>query len=158
VYRQKDPTFINLLDAIRSGKQTEADLARLNDRVKGNSNITQNNSIILTPTRRKALEINLERLEAIRNPGHSYKGDLEGEFREDDLPADINLTLKSGAQVMFVKNDLQKRWVNGTLGRVVSASKDVIRVQITGNGGGTFNVAKEIWESYKHKYDSMTKK
>jgi len=158
VYRQKDPTFINLLDAIRSGKQTEADLARLNDRVKGNSNITQNNSIILTPTRRKALEINLERLEAIRNPAHSYKGHLEGEFREDDLPADINLTLKSGAQVMFVKNDLQKRWVNGTLGRVVSASKDVIRVQITGNGGGTFNVAKEIWESYKHKYDSMTKK
>jgi len=138
--------------------QTMDDLDKLNQRFVANFEQSMNSSITLTPTRSKAFEINTERLNSISSPAVTFIGYLEGQFREDDLPAERELTLKVGAQVMFVKNDSEKRWVNGTLGKVVKVSKKLIRVQITSNGGRIFDVPRATWESYKHKYDPLTKK
>ncbi len=158
VYRQKDQNFIYILDAIRTGNHNQYILDALNERLDGNFQSVNDQAITLTPKNAKAFEINKAKLDAIDSKQFIFRGFLEGKFPDDNLPTDMELPLKAGAQVMFVKNDSQKRWVNGTLGKVIDLSERSIKVRITANGGGTFEVLKEKWEIYEHKYDPETKK
>lgn len=158
VYRQKDSNFIYILDSIRTGSHNQDILNILNERLDGAFKSVTNLAITLTPTNARAFKINKAKLDAINSRLYIYKGVLEGRFPEDNLPTDMELPLKVGAQVMFVKNDMQKRWVNGTIGEVVCLSEGSIKVRITANGGGTYEVLKEKWEIYEHKYDPETKK
>lgn len=158
VYRQKDQNFIYILDAIRTGNHNHHILDTLNERLDGRFQSASDQAITLTPKNAKAFEINKAKLDAINSKQYIFRGFLEGKFPEDNLPTDMELPLKAGAQVMFVKNDSQKRWVNGTLGKVIDLSERSIKVRITANGGGTFEVMKEKWEIYEHKYDPETKK
>ncbi len=120
IYRQKDPQFIKILNAIRNNTVTEEDLSLLNQRVRKDIKIEDlPYYIFLTSTNQTAERINQRQLEKINAPLHILEGEIGGEFQEKYLPTDYRLPLKEGAQVMLLNNDELGRWVNGTLGKVV---------------------------------------
>ncbi|MDY0154642.1 MAG: AAA family ATPase, partial [Prevotella sp.] len=119
VYRQSDPLFIDILDHIRTSNITKGDLNVLNERV-GKELDNEDSSLAITlSTRRDTVDyINNEKLKLIDEEPTMFYGIINGEFPQSSLPTPIELELKLGAQILFVKNDIKKRWVNGTLGTV----------------------------------------
>ena len=109
VYRQNDPDFISLLDRIRAGISTPTDLAKLNSRVAPTPLLPQKSKKDFTmtlATRRDMVDhINEDHLKAIKKPMVTFIGKIKGEFPENSLPTDLELSLKEGAQVVFIKND-----------------------------------------------------
>ncbi|MFX8616450.1 helicase, partial [Acinetobacter baumannii] len=87
------------------------------------------------------------------HPQRVYEGQVSGEFGRD-LPAEQNLVLKPGAQVMFVKNGTD--WVNGTLGTVITAESD--RVIVHTQDGVTADVVPESWEKYKYTFNRASER
>lgn len=158
VYRQKDASFIALLDSIRTGSFDNSHLNQLNQRFQVRQ--LQNGStpnITLTSTNNLAAQINEAKLNQLVSPEFTYLGTIEGDFPKKALPTDTVLKFKQGAQVMFVKNDLSRRWVNGTIGKVYSLDKDSIHVEITENGTQSiYPVGIEKWEILKYKFDSIS--
>ncbi|MDE6702818.1 MAG: AAA family ATPase [Muribaculaceae bacterium] len=154
VYRQNDIKFLNILDNIRLNRISQRDLSILNTRVKR----PLKNDIVITlaSLNQTADEINERKLAAIKEPEFLYEGTIEGRFEEKRLPVAEKLILKVGAQVMFARNDPEKRWVNGTLGIVSKLTKDEITVTL--NNGTVHIVPNCRWDSYSFTYDSETKK
>ena len=74
-------------------------------------------------------EINERELNKLSSPEYLFRGEIEGDFGEKNLPTDMDLKLKSGAQVMFIKNNSEKGWVNGDMGKIVELTNDLIRVE-----------------------------
>ncbi|MFC2739453.1 MAG: ATP-dependent RecD-like DNA helicase, partial [Prevotella sp.] len=127
VYRQTDPSFIRLLDDIRTSQVTDADLRLLNNRVEDEvaQPSTGSNLSITLSTRRDTVDyINTRKLDELDGEPEVFKGIIQGEFPESNLPTPQELQLKVGAQVLFVKNDLAHRWVNGTLGTVTGFDEE----------------------------------
>lgn len=157
VYRQKDSTFIALLDSIRTGSFDNSHLIQLNQRFQARQ--LQNGStpnITLTSTNSIAAQINEAKLNQLTTPEFSYLGTIEGDFPKKAFPTDTVLKFKQDAQVMFVKNDLQRRWVNGTIGKIHSLDKDSIHVEIIENGTQSiYPVGIEKWEILKYKFDPV---
>jgi ATP-dependent DNA helicase PIF1 len=157
VYRQKDSTFIALLDSIRTGYFDNSHLNQLNRRFQAKqlqNGITPN--ITLTSTNSLAAQINKAKLNQLVSPEFTYLGTLEGDFPKKALPTDTVLKFKQDAQVMFVKNDFQRKWVNGTIGKIHSLDKDSIHVEITENGTQSiYPVSIEKWEIPKYKFDPI---
>ncbi len=155
IYRQSDPAFISVLNQVRAADSVEQILPVLNQRhLAGNP--LGDTVITLACTNRVADSINDRELGKLNSPLHTFAGEVTGKFGlgEDKLPSPINLSLKSGAQVMFTKNDSKKRWVNGTLGRVAELSANSIRVEIANAPmQKVIEVKQETWESYKYLYD-----
>ena len=148
VYRQQDLSFIELLSNIREGKNVEPTINEINEKCYHKE--LSKNAIILTPTNSMADKINHERLHQIKKEEKTYFGTVIGEFgRNDRFPAPLELTLKEGAQVMFVKNDTRGRWVNGTIGRVHKLFDDYIQVRVDGT---IHNVDREGWENIKYTF------
>lgn len=155
IYRQHDPAFIALLNAVRNRTVTDEHLALLNARVDAGFDPAAQNVlfIYLTPTNAPASAENARRLAALRGALLAYRGTLQGEFDERVLPADLDLRLKVGAQVMLLNNDAQKRWVNGTVGRVVDCvhgrgdDGDTLLVELA--DGGVVDVAPYTWEMFR---------
>jgi tetratricopeptide (TPR) repeat protein len=100
--------------------------------------------------------INEKCLAGIDSDEYVFEGTVTGKFDEKRFPVDLTLKLKVGAQVMFTRNDQQKRWANGTIGTVAKLSKDEIHVAI--DGGETYVVPNCSWESYSYEYDKDAKK
>lgn len=161
VYRQNDPAFVQLLDRVRDGHPTPDDLRTINSRVVDHAvayatDAAADELPVTLATRRDTVDsINSERLDSLRTQPRTYTGTVEREFPLSALPADMELTLKVGAQVMFLRNDPQKRWVNGTIGIVESFSKDKIAVR---TGPDTLHsVERERWGNIRYDYDERTK-
>lgn len=129
VYRQEERSFIHLLDNIRLNQMDYDDFLYLNER---HQSIPEDRSYYITLSARNdiANRINDNELNAITNPAVQFNATITGEFNPQLYPANLNLILKKGAQVMFVKNDLQKQFVNGTIGIVDEVSEDQILVKI----------------------------
>ena len=122
VYRQQDEQFISLLNQIRENKASEATLQALNQRYIPNFvPPKEGNYIRLTTHNAPAQYINEQQLAALPAQSFSFTADIEGDFPETSYPADFKLTLKPGAQVMFIKNDPQHRFYNGMIGEVIGA-------------------------------------
>lgn len=155
VYRQQNIEFLSVLDRIRDGKQTYADLQFLNSRTIDADKIPKN-TITLCTKNDVATRINTEKLEEINNPTYYYEATIEGNIRNEDVPVEETLELKVGAQVMMCKNDYYKRWVNGSLGIVVGLGKDKVSVQIE-NTNELCEVERETWEKVKQVYNKETK-
>lgn len=162
VYRQEEQLFLNILSDIRGGVCTQEDLDELNSRCVEPE--TGDPVIALTPRKDSAKKINDKELAELESEEHFYEGKVEGSFgkkdndgnwKDDSLPAPMNLVLKEGAQVMFTRNDTFHRWVNGTLGTVVSLSEDGVTVRI---GENECDVEKVTWESYDYTFDKGSKK
>lgn len=154
VFRQSDIDFISMLDAFRIGKYSDEQLAKINQRVGADiNNNTDDFPIILTATNETANIINAKNLASINETKFTYYGITEGTFPQDNLPAPSILQLKKGAQVIFVKNDSMRRWVNGTLGIISDLSEDTIEVETVDNNlKCKYFIGKEEWEKYEHSF------
>ena len=154
VYRQQDELFIDLLDRIRTNQATKKDLSLLNDQTDNEIALTKNQAkITLTSLKQIAESINLKKLQEIPHPLHSFTGIFEGSFPESNPPAPLLLQLKENSQVMFLKNDKSKRWVNGSLGRITKIQSDAIFVLLESKTKET-KVTPEIWERIEYQIDS----
>ena len=154
VFRQSESDFITLLNAIRMAHVTKEVVEALNSRCDRDFVPPEDEPYItLTTTNARATKINDESLERLKGRFKRYEGELEGVFavaENPPLPAPDLLALKKQAQVMFVKNDPDRRWVNGTMGRVVRLGKSTIEVDIDGR---VVDVEPVEWEMVNYRYD-----
>ena len=162
IYRQTDPTFIHLLDNIRTSQVTDADLTLLNSRVGDETNLpsTDSNLSITLSTRRDTVDyINTRKLDELEGEPEVFNGIIQGEFPESNLPTPKELQLKVGAQVLFVKNDLSHRWVNGTLGTVIGFDEEEHeRIFVVTEDGRELDVEREIWSNIRYTFNEKEKK
>lgn len=157
VYRQQDVSFISLLNKIREKKADETTLAELNKRyIPGFTPGRDCNYIRLTTHNYQAQAVNDHELALLQSEEHTYTAEVEGVFPETSYPADKQLVLKQGAQVMFIKNDLEKRFFNGMIGEVVSLDSNSIVVK-SKESGEAFSLEKAEWANCKYTIDNETK-
>lgn len=150
VFRQKDADFIQLLSNIREGKDLPDTIKVFNVQYDPWAGIRKNTNVIkLTTTNALADSINESELEAINAPEFMYVGEVGGNFKQDRFPAPLNLKLKVGARIMFVKNDSGKRYVNGSTGTITTLTENEIWATIDG-WNTPIKVEKESWESIKY--------
>ena len=160
VYRQSDKDFISILDNIRISKVSDRQLALLNSRVGASvANDESQLSITLSTLRDTVDHINQHRLEQLEGSPVMFRGNIEGEFPVNSLPTPIELELKIGAQVLFVKNDKEKRWVNGSLGTVTGIDEDSHGyISILLENGEEHEVEREIWSNVRYTFDEKEKR
>lgn len=162
VYRQHDPAFINILDHIRTQQATDADLAMLNERVTAQeAPQTDKHELSITlSTRRDTVDfINTNKLNELPGEVEMFKGIVSGEFPQSSMPTPIELQLKVGAQVLFVKNDMDKRWVNGTLGTIIGFDDDTHdRIYVVTENGEEYDVEREVWSNVRYTFNEQEKK
>ena len=158
VYRQSDPQFISILDRIRTNTAKDSDLRTLNDRV--GSHLTSKDSLTITlATRRDIVDFtNEQRLSSLSGLPSTFIGIIKGDFPESSLPTPMELQLKPGAQVIFIKNDKDKRWVNGTLGIVSFIDEKLGVIGVIDEKGVEFDVEREIWENMRYTFNDKEKK
>ena len=151
IYRQKDSSFMELLNRVRNKEHTEEDLDILNERVHRDIAIhKKDTTVILTTTNSLASVINQDRLSRLPGKAITYEAVAAGRFEESAYPTDTSLKLKIGAQVILIKNDPAKQWVNGTLAKVVALSADSIVVDINGE---TCDVPVVKWQKIEYSYN-----
>lgn len=160
VYRQTDPVFINILDHMRTSNVGTADLTLLNQRVGAELDDNNSHLAITLSTRRDTADfINEKHLEMLSGESTIFKGNVKGEFPESSFPTPIELELKTGAQVMFIKNEYDKRWVNGTLGTIIGFGDDedgVIYVRTENDID--VDVEREIWSNIRYRFNEKEQK
>lgn len=130
IYRQSDETFISLLNSIRKNSLSEEELTLLNKRFLLPEK--DDGCLYLTTTNAQATKINEEKLCALKGKLYEYVADIEGNFDAKALPTDCSLKLKVGAQVIFLTNQSEGLWVNGTIGKVMGIDQDRIFVETEG--------------------------
>ena len=131
IYRQSDTDFIGLLNNLRNNHISPENVTLLNEYVKPDFDATQHEGYItLTTHNAKADEINEKALKALPGRTRSYNAEVAKKFPEHMYPIPMDMELKVGAQVMFIKNDTayEKRYYNGKIGRIVELSSDEVRV------------------------------
>ena len=162
IYRQTDPTFIHLLDNIRTSQVTDADLKLLNSRVGDEEKPLKNDSnlSITLSTRRDTVDyINTRKLNELEGEAEVFQGIVQGEFPESNLPTPQELQLKVGAQVLFVRNDAEYRWVNGTLGTVIGFDEEEHeRIFVVTEDGRELDVERAIWSNIRYTFNDKEKK
>lgn len=152
IYRQNNTEFVSMLDRIRIDKATQQDLEKLGTRVDLNYQAPTSELVITLAARRDIVDsINDERMSSLTTPEFLFEGKIKDDFPEQNLPTSKELLLKEDAQVIFVKNDHQQRWVNGTLGKIVHLDEDNISVEL--EGGNIYSIEPEIWGNVKYTYD-----
>lgn len=150
VYRQKDQSFLEVLNNIRDGKPRPEDLELLNTRYNPAEEKTSN-AILLTTHNRKADRVNQRALEAIKNPKLVFEAKVSGKFNEWTYPAAEKLILKKGAKVMFIRNDREARYYNGKLAEVVSYDSDLEKLKVKFHDDQTTCwIEKASWENIKY--------
>ena len=161
VYRQQDEQFISLLNQIRENRASDATLQALNQRFIPNFEAPKNSNFIrLTTHNAPAQQINEQQLAALPSRAFSYTAEVEDNFPESSYPADFMLTLKPGAQVMFIKNDPQHRFYNGMIGEVIGVKPDeegdkiIVRSK---DSDEEFELEKMEWVNAKYTINEETK-
>ena len=158
VYRQTDKVFVNVLDHIRTNTAGAADLQLLNTRYNAPVKASENDMYITLATRRDNVDyINERRLAELPGEAVTLQGEIHGEFPESSLPTLMELTIKPGAQIIFIKNDSEKRWVNGTIGTISGIDADGIIYVIT-EDGKELDVHRESWSNIRYRYNEEEKK
>lgn len=161
VYRQKDPAFVGILNHIRNNAALPADLQLLNTRVTASDTAEASDGElrITLATRRDTVDfINRKQLDAIKEKPFILRGEIKGEFSESALPTLMDLTLKPGAQIIFVKNDRNKQWVNGTIGTIIDYDRDAEHLHIRTDEGKNVTVERAEWSNVRYTYNEEEKK
>jgi len=154
VYRQSERHFIRLLDELRT-MQTDYDtLDDLNERYLPDE-VIQEPFLTLCSTNAAAQKINADRLAEIHNPSFYYSADVSGTFSEKVFPTDYKIELRQDAQVMLLRNDPEKRFVNGSLAIIQELKEESIMVRIEKEDGKhqVFELPRMIWEVHKYTYE-----
>ena len=158
VYRQTDQRFIDILNRVRTGDVTHSDLDELNSHHVADFRPAQgDNYIQLVTHNRMADAINQREMAALSADTFMFDAKVTGTFPEDAFPTSRQLEIKKGAQVMFVKNDPDKRFINGTLGEVEEVSDDSIRVRLSGKDN-IVKVEPTAWENIRYHMNEETHK
>lgn len=158
VYRQTDKAFVGVLDHIRTNTANAADIQLLNTRFNVPVQKGDNDMYITLATRRDSVDyINERKLDELNEAPVVLRGEIKGEFPESSLPTNLELTVKKGAQIIFIKNDLEKRWVNGTLGTITGFVADG-SLSITTEDGKEYYVEQESWSNIRYHYNEDEKK
>jgi uncharacterized protein YpbB len=148
IYRQKEEKFINLLNNIRHNNMDEYDFELLQERFDPDAARYQDGLITLTTHNRTADSINQQKLAELEQESIVFEGEINGDFNEKSLPAEKSLELKEGAQVMFIKNDIEKKYFNGKLAKIKSIAKDEIIVEF--ESGNQLKIEKEVWKNIRY--------
>jgi PIF1-like helicase/Helix-turn-helix domain/HRDC domain len=158
IYRQSDQRFIELLNRVRNNTLDPAALELLNSRHDPNFSDRDGQGYITLCTHNSSADaINTARLSSL--PGHSLRFDasLDGDFPEQAYPTAATLELKTGAQVMFIRNDMttEKAYFNGKIGTVSRMSADTIEVRCPGEPA-RITVGRTTWENNEYTIDPQT--
>lgn len=153
IYRQKDEFFKNLLNRIRESKHTYDDIQFLNKRASAyHFDLLDQGYIMLGTHNHAILRINQQKLDLLESPVRTYPASMEGEFPPSMAPFDpIDLTLKIGAQVIFMKNNPEKNYYNGMIGKVVEMHEN--KVLVENNAGAFLEVEREVWEHVDFRFN-----
>ncbi len=162
VYRQTDSHFIAILDRIRNNTATAQDLEELNQQASPRSLATKDEeddlSIILAARRDIVDYTNEQRLAGLDGQPTTFHGIIKGDYPESSLPTPMELQLKPGAQIIFIKNDKEKRWVNGTLGTVIAIDSHEGVITIRTDEGREYDVEPETWENMRYTFNEKEQK
>jgi len=158
VYRQEDEEFIEILNAIRHGEVNQQILEKLNTRFNPNFEpSTEKFYVYLTSRNDKAHEINKGHLQRLPGKLYSFEAQIFGDFDEGSYPADPVLYLKKGAQVMFLNNDPEGRWVNGSVGEVLDVDEIEKVIFVRLEEGEMVEVSPHKWNVFKYRYDRLSR-
>jgi hypothetical protein len=160
VYRQSDPVFISILDHIRTSQAQTKDLQLLNQRVGAQLDESDSKLAITLSTRRDTVDyINENQLKLLPGEPTLFRGNIQGEFPESSLPTPIELYLKTGAQVIFIKNDIEHQWVNGTLGTIIGFDdEDDAKIYVRTETGLDVMVEPAAWSNMRYHFNEVEKK
>ncbi len=159
IYRQQEEKFINLLNQIRNNRLDETGVALLNERLDPTFNPPKEEGYIRLVTRNAKVDsINAVELEQLEGRTYSFPAEIKGDFSDKAFPADEILKLKIGAQVMFIKNDMDiaKRFYNGKIGRVVNIKNDAVFVQCD-NEYEEIEVKTSSWDNIRYNLNPTTR-
>lgn len=152
-HRQNEQQFMDLLDNMRLGKQTQEQLNLLNSRFGSDNHDVSEFPIMLVPTNRKSDDYNAYKLDELDTKEYVFEGKCEGEFPKERFPTLPQLHLKIGAQVMTIVNNRNEGYVNGTIGKVISIKDDMIQIEVDSREGRhTCDVCRHTWENYRYHY------
>jgi ATP-dependent DNA helicase PIF1 len=151
VFRQKDHFFLRLLDQIRTNQADEDTLDALNMRVQPIREL-KDYQLILAARNFKVDQINQQKLQALTGRESTYQAEVTGRFTENVFPTDQLLKLREGAQVMFIRNDPDGAFVNGTIGLVESVQEKGATIAILKEDGTTRSLTLEpvSWEIIRY--------
>jgi ATP-dependent exoDNAse (exonuclease V) alpha subunit len=156
VFRQKDEALLAVLNKIREGEADEDDLSLLNARVHAIRSLAEGEPyVILTPTNAAANRINMAYLDRLPGAARPFEAATTGEFSQSAQPTEQTLMLKAGAKVMLLRNDPDRRWVNGTIARVARLEEKRVWVEVDGD---EHEVEQASWESRRYAYDKAAEK
>ena len=158
VYRQTDSQFIAMLDRIRQNHATQQDIKSINERVVASSvplsSAAASTLRIILATRRDIVDYtNEQRLAQLDGSPSIFHGIIKGEFPESSLPTPMELQLKLGAQIIFIKNDKEKRWVNGTIGIITEIDEEDGIITVQTEDGNDYAVEREVWENMRYTFN-----
>lgn len=157
VYRQTDRHFIDILNHARDCTLTSQDVSDLNARyIPGFSPKPEDGYIRLMTHNRQVDYVNETELEKLDSKPYTFVAAVTGTFPEESYPTANSLTLKKGAQVMFIKNDPDRRFINGTLGEVKSIDKNSIAVRLA-ESGTIIDVEPMEWQNIRYQFDVESK-
>lgn len=157
VYRQTDRHFIDILNHARDCTLTSQDISDLNARyIPGFSPKPEDGYIRLMTHNRQVDYVNETELEKLDSKPYTFVAAVTGTFPEESYPTADSLTLKKGAQVMFIKNDPERRFINGTLGEVKSIDKNSIAVRLA-ESGTIIDVEPMEWQNIRYQFDEESK-
>lgn len=165
VYRQKDASFLEILNAIRDNRVTPEILKALNSRVGAfdddsgqdrssgyRNGAATGETIRLTTHNAQADEVNNRKLSELKGKEHQFEAEIEGDFPESLYPVSKVLTLKKGAQVMFARNDPEGAWYNGKIGKVEDIDSQGI-VSVRDSEGRLIEVEAVEWCNTQYTLD-----
>lgn len=156
VFRQSDETFLHVLNRIRDGEATEDDLQVLNERTHPIRTLGEGDPfVILTPTNAAAQRINMAYLDALPTAERTYEAGITGEYSDAAHPTDATLLLKQGAKVILLRNDPDRRWVNGTIARIARLEEKRVWIELDGK---THEIEPVSWEARRYAYDQAAEK
>lgn len=158
VYRQTDKVFINVLDHIRNNTIGATDLQLLNTRYGTQIEQSEADMYITLATRRDNVDyINDKKLAELPGDPATFHGEITGDFPENSLPTSKELVLKPGAQIIFIKNDFERRWVNGTIGVISGFDPIEETLYVITDAGKECDVKRESWRNIRYKYNEEKK-
>ena len=156
VFRQSEGPLLDVLNKVRDGNVSEDDLAVLNERVRPIRTLAEGDAyVILTPTNAAAQRINLAYLDALKGTARTYTAGVTGEFNPGAQPTDPALTLKVGAKVIMLRNDADKRWVNGSIARIARLEDARVFIELARK---EYEVEPASWENRRYAYDQAEQK
>jgi hypothetical protein len=157
IYRQNEKEFIDLLDRIRINKVTTNEFNILNSKYNPTFSPSENENFITLATHNKIVKnTNLTRLSELQSDLKLYSAAVTGVFPDNIMPTDKTLQIKEGAQIMFIKNDPSKRYVNGKIGKIKSIYEN--KIVVIFESKVEISIEKQVWQNIKYTWNDAKKR